>query len=69
MSRIDRRSYREFSSFLLTIGVVIFDTLYYLALNYPTLEKKLEKILLPPFVLTAVSLGSWITYLMAARNW
>jgi alpha-1,3/alpha-1,6-mannosyltransferase len=69
MSRVDRRSYREFSSFLLTIGVVVFDTLYYLALHYPALEKKLGEVFLPPFVLTTVSLGSWITYLVAARNW
>jgi alpha-1,3/alpha-1,6-mannosyltransferase len=68
MSRVDRRNYQEFSSFLLTIGVVVFDTLYYYASQYPSINKKLGKLLLPPFALTAVSVVSWMAYLVAARN-
>jgi alpha-1,3/alpha-1,6-mannosyltransferase len=68
MSRVDRRSYQEFSSFLLTIGVAVFDTLYYLASHYPALDKKLGNFLLPPFALTTVSLVSWFAYLVAARR-
>jgi alpha-1,3/alpha-1,6-mannosyltransferase len=68
MSRVDRRSYQEFSSFLLTIGVMLFDTLYYYASQYPSMNKKMGKILLPPFALTAVSMLSWIAYLVAAKN-
>jgi alpha-1,3/alpha-1,6-mannosyltransferase len=68
MSRGDRRSYREFSSFLLTIGVLVFDTVYYLASRYPALHKKLGSVLLPPFALSVVSLASWALYLVAARN-
>jgi alpha-1,3/alpha-1,6-mannosyltransferase len=68
MSRADRRSYQEFSSFLLTIGVVLFDTLYYYASQYPLINKKLGKLLLPPFALSAVSVVSWVAYLVAARN-
>jgi alpha-1,3/alpha-1,6-mannosyltransferase len=68
MSRVERRSCPTFSSLLLMVCVAILDTLYYLATQYPTLDKKLDKLPLPPFALTAVLLGSWITYLVAAQN-
>ncbi len=68
MSRVERRSYRKFSSLLLVVCVAILDTLYYLAMQYSTLDKKLDKLPLSPFALTVVSLSSWITYLVAAEN-
>lgn len=68
MSRADRRSHREFSSFLLMVAVVLFDTLYYLASQYPSVSKKLGNRLLPPFVPAALSVLTWTLYAVAARN-
>ena len=68
MATVDRRSYQELSSFLLTIAVIIFDLAYYYASQNQTLNKKLGKLLLPPFALTALSLISWIAYFVAGRN-
>jgi len=68
MSKSDRRSYREFSSFFLTIGVIIIDSVYYFASQNQSLNKNLGKTLLPPFALTIVSLVSWIAYFAIGRN-
>ncbi|KAE9380636.1 glycosyltransferase family 4 protein [Stipitochalara longipes BDJ] len=67
MSHVDRKSNQELSMFLFTIGIVIVDTLYYLA-SQTSLNKRLERILLPPFALTVASLASWLVYLVAARS-
>lgn len=63
MARANRRSVQELSSFLLTIGVTIFDTAYYYASQNKSLNKKLGKLLLPPFALTALSILSWVVYI------
>lgn len=62
MTKTKRRSVQELSSFLLTIAVVLFDVAYYLASQNQTLNKKLDKLLLPPFTLTVLSGVSWVAY-------
>jgi hypothetical protein len=44
------------------IAVVLFDIAYYLASQNQTLNKKLDKLLLPPFTLTVLSGVSWVAY-------
>jgi alpha-1,3/alpha-1,6-mannosyltransferase len=68
MAGVNRRSYQELSSFFLTIAVIIFDVAYYYASQNQTLNKRLSRLLLPPFALTALSTISWIVYFVAARN-
>lgn len=63
MARSNRRSVQALSSFILTIGVVLLDTTYYFALQNKHLHRKLGKLLLPPFALTALSILSWVVYL------
>ena len=67
MSGVDRKSSQELVAFLFTVGVVIFDTLYYLA-SQTSLNKRLERVLLPPLALTVASLSSWLLYFVASRN-
>ncbi len=64
MATSDRRSVQVLQSFILTIGVVIFDVAFYAASQNQSLNKKLGNILLPPFALSALSLASWIGYLI-----
>jgi alpha-1,3/alpha-1,6-mannosyltransferase len=63
MAQTPRKSPQILSSFVWTIAVVIVDTAYYLASQNPGL-KKFESMLLPPLMLTAVSMISWIAYLI-----
>jgi len=67
MAGVERKSNQELSAFFFTIGIVIVDSLYYLASQTP-LNKKLERILLPPLALTAASLASWLAYFVTTRN-
>lgn len=62
MAKTKRRSVQELSSFLLTIAVLVFDVAYYLASQNQTMNKKLGKLLLPPFTLTTLSGASWVAY-------
>jgi alpha-1,3/alpha-1,6-mannosyltransferase len=62
MTKSKRRSVQELSSFLLTIAVTLFDIAYYLASHNQTLNKRFDKLLLPPFTLTVLSGVSWVAY-------
>lgn len=62
MAKAQRRSSQELSSFIWTIALVIIDTAYYFASQNQTLNKKLDSLLLPPMMLTAVSAISWVAY-------
>ncbi len=62
MAATERRSARELSSFVLTIGVFLFDTAYYFASQNQELKKRLATLLLPPFALTILSTISWVAY-------
>lgn len=62
MAKTRRRSVQELSSFIWTIALVTIDTAYYFASQNPTLNKKLDSISLPPMMLTAVSVISWVAY-------
>jgi len=62
MTKSKRRSVRGLSSFLLTITLVLFDIAYYLASQNQALNKRLDKVRLPPFTLTVLSGISWVAY-------
>lgn len=66
MAKSKRRSVQELSSFLMTIAVVVFDIAYYLASQNQTLNKKLDRLLLPPFTLSVLSGVSWVAYFVVA---
>ena len=67
MSGVKRQSTDVFTAFEFTIGIMIVDSLYYLASQTP-LKKKMERILLPPLLLTTVSIVSWLVYFVARRS-
>jgi alpha-1,3/alpha-1,6-mannosyltransferase len=62
MAGTKRRSAQELSSFIWTVGIIIVDTVYYLASQSQVLNQKLGSLLLPPMMLTAVSIISWVAY-------
>jgi alpha-1,3/alpha-1,6-mannosyltransferase len=64
MTNMQRKGAQELSSFIWTLTLVLFDTAYFIASQNRTLNKKLENILLPPMLLTAVSAVSWVTYFL-----
>ncbi|KAE8453417.1 Alpha-1,3-mannosyltransferase-like protein [Mollisiaceae sp. DMI_Dod_QoI] len=63
MARANRRSVQEMSSFILTIGVMFFDTAYYYVLQNKHLHRRMGRLLLPPFALSALSVLSWVAYI------
>jgi alpha-1,3/alpha-1,6-mannosyltransferase len=62
MVRLNRRSLHQLSLFLLTMVVFLFDIGYFLGCQNEGLGKMLTNVLLRPFVLTGLSILSWITY-------
>lgn len=68
MARSNRRSVQELSSFVMTIGVILLDIAYYYALQNKHLHRRLGKLLLPPFALTALSVLSWMAYFVVGYS-
>ncbi|PQE33164.1 Glycosyltransferase family 1 protein [Rutstroemia sp. NJR-2017a WRK4] len=62
MANSTRKGTVELSLFLMTILMVLFDMVYFIAKQRKLLGEKLEKVSLPPFVLTLVSIISWAVY-------
>ncbi|RDL36590.1 uncharacterized protein BP5553_05942 [Venustampulla echinocandica] len=57
-----RRSCQQLSLFIFTVGLVLFDVVYYLASHIEILNIMLGKIPFPPFALTVLSIISWVAY-------
>jgi alpha-1,3/alpha-1,6-mannosyltransferase len=64
MANSTRKGTVELSLFLMTIVMVLLDVVYFAAKQRKLLGEKLEKMSLPPFVLTLVSIISWAVYLV-----
>ncbi|QSZ36302.1 hypothetical protein DSL72_007428 [Monilinia vaccinii-corymbosi] len=65
MANTPRKNTLQLSSFLTTISIVLMDIAYWLAGLNGTFNKTLDKIVLPPFTLTLISLISWAIYFVA----
>lgn len=62
MANTPRKSALQISAFLMTIGIVLFDAAYWCAAHFETVNKSSGEVLLPPFILTLLSLISWVVY-------
>lgn len=62
MAGAARKTSAELSSLLMTISMILLDTAYWYASQFRHLEKKLDKILLPPYALTVFSVICWGGY-------
>ncbi|TGO25729.1 hypothetical protein BPAE_0074g00390 [Botrytis paeoniae] len=62
MANTPRKSALQLSAFLLTIVMVVLDIASWGLGQNKSVNKKLDKLLLPPFVLTLTSLISWAVY-------